>query len=145
MNEGKFVVKEWVKSLNWKQQTVLLTAIRGCDGIPKEDVSKKIVRKYRSIILNCAVPKDPKFMEDKVTDDDIYLFSKQPDQYNLHWYCHFMHACEIVGYKHPDKAISNFFNNLYRVMANTLHLNIETKDEMDIRLKDGKEVTCWKL
>jgi len=84
-------------------------------------------------------------MEDMVTDSDVYKFSKQPDQYNLHWYCHFMHSCEIIGYKHPDEETRDWFNYIYITMATTLHLNIETEQQIDERLKDGKPVNCWKL
>lgn len=36
------VVKLWVSELSFKQQTVLLSALRGCDGRSKKDISKAI-------------------------------------------------------------------------------------------------------
>lgn len=71
LGEG-FVTKNWIKDLTWKQQTVLLTAIRGCDNRPVTDPVKPIIQEYRSIVLHNAVPKentDNSFM-DKFTPED---------------------------------------------------------------------------
>jgi len=43
------VVQKWVftDNISLKQQTVLLSALRGCDGQSKYDISKKFVRKNK--------------------------------------------------------------------------------------------------
>lgn len=51
------VVRPWLADLTYKQQTVLLSAIRGCDGAAKEDMNKKFVRAYRSVLLHNAAPR----------------------------------------------------------------------------------------
>ncbi len=44
------VVKYWITELSWKQQTVILSALRGCDGKSKEDISKPVTRFFRHLI-----------------------------------------------------------------------------------------------
>ncbi len=96
-------VHEWVSDLPFKMQAVLLSALRGCDGVRKEDPSKALVRKYRALILKPAAGSTPRsFMHDNVTQSDVELFLSDIDHYPLHWYIHFMHAAEIVGWYKPD-------------------------------------------
>jgi hypothetical protein len=162
-NDFKYVIKGWITRLTFKQQTVLLAAIRGCDGVQREDISKKIVRRYRSVILEDAdgtidatkeryesmSPNDPRyvpphFMNTYVSDLDIKIFLKSMDHYPMHWLFHFLHAVEILGYKHPQVKEREWWHDLYRKMVEALHLNIETEEEMDERLKDGEFRSCWK-
>jgi hypothetical protein len=141
----KSVIKPWVSELTFKQQTVLLTAIRGCDGVEKEDISKKFIRKYREALLHNAVPDDPasKFMVTEITEDDLYYFCKSMDHYPMHWLFHFLHAVEILGYKAPDEYLGWWYR-LYLKMVCALHLNTESESEMDCRLRDGIPSDCWK-
>jgi len=56
------------------------------------------------------------------------------DHYPLHWLLHFLHACEIVGYKHPDDEIRDAFSHLYGRLVKKFHLTPETEAELDARL-----------
>mgnify|MGYP004211630203 FL=1 len=49
-----------------------------------------------------------------------------------------MHAAEIIGYKHPDPLIRDWWNYVYRELANDMHLNVETEEELDFRLGDSE-------
>jgi hypothetical protein len=51
------VVRDWVAALSLMQQSVLLTAIRGPDGVPKYHPSKYIVRWYRRAVLRSRADK----------------------------------------------------------------------------------------
>ncbi len=135
----KSVVKEWLfqDNISLKQQTVVLSALRGCDGQPKEDLSKKLTRMLRSAILYNAATPTSNFMKETMTLDEIALLSKNADKYPMHYYTHAMHACEIIGYKHPDDGIRVWFNKAYVTMVKALHLNPETESECDYRLRDG--------
>jgi hypothetical protein len=55
-----------------------------------------------------------------------------------HYQLHFMHAVEIVGYKHPDPIIRMFWNRLYLRLVHDLHLWPETEDQLDSRLGDTR-------
>lgn len=49
------VLQPWVSDLTLMQQTVLLTAIRGPDGLPKYGPTKQLLRWYRRCILLSAM------------------------------------------------------------------------------------------
>ena len=138
------VVHPWLDDLTMKQQTVLLSALRGCDGVAKDDISKKFVRVYRSLILQNAAPGQGRFMSDLISDWDINTFLKAPDVYPMHWLMHFIHAIEIVGYNYPIKETQIWWYDLYRRLVYALHFNIETSRQNDERLKDGFSRDCWK-
>ncbi len=139
------VTQEWIDILTLKQQTVLLSALRGCDGVAKHDISKKFVRKFRStILINAENTNNAEFMKDEVTDEDIYTFTKQPDTYHFHWLMHFIHAVEIIGYNHPNKEISEWWKSFYYKLSDMLHMNPETKEQNNKRLIDCETKRCWK-
>lgn len=135
-----FVVKEWIQDLTWKQQTVLLTAIRGCDNRPINDPVKPIIQEYRSIILYDAAPTEESsdgFMN-QYTDEELDNFLNHVDEYPVHWFTHFMHAVEIIGYKHPNNEIKNRWNKLYtKLCEDGLKVSTEDENQLDERLKDG--------
>src|ERR1700756_3566570 len=56
--DGPSVLRNWVGGLPRRHQGVLVTAIRGCDGAPKEDSSKSLSRMIRRAILNPADPRE---------------------------------------------------------------------------------------
>lgn len=132
------VVKEWLDVCTLKQQTVLLSALRGCDGKMKEDYSKPLTRKFRSVILKNAggVQKQGNFMHDSVGDVDEIKFISNLDHYPMHWLLHFLHAIEIVGYKHPDKESRCYWHKLYLMIVDALHLSPESEETLDARLAD---------
>lgn len=66
---------------------------------------------------------------------DDYL--KATDEIPHHFQLHFMHAAEVLGYKHPDKFTREWWNKTYRRLANDMHLNPETEEQMDRRLGDS--------
>ena len=135
------VVRPWLtECCTMKQQTILLLAMRGCDGAPKNDRSKKYVRALRHALLFSAdgAPKPNSFMHDggAWTNFQVSHFVDSLDHYPLHWLTHFMHACAIVGYKHPDTIIAARWRGLYSAIATALHLNVETAEDVDRRLAD---------
>jgi hypothetical protein len=127
------VVEQWVSELSYKMQTVLLAGFRGCDGKNKEDVSKPLSRYLRSIILKNA-DITTKFMVDDIMHNEIDAFIEDIDSYPMHWLLHFTHACEIVGYKHPEIEVRKKFNNIYNKICWQFHMNPETEPQLDFRL-----------
>lgn len=145
--EGKMsqsVVREWVaEKCTLKQQTVLLCALRGCDGIDKEDVSKSVVRMLRDVVLYNA-DESSTFILDTSKNrsynnpESRHLINgllDNSDKYHHHWLLHFIHAAEILGFKHPDATISGFWRRLYYDSCSNFHMNPESEEEMDIRLR----------
>ena len=146
------VLQDWVCDLNFMQQSVLITAVRGCDGLPKYHVSKYLLRWYRRCIMKTAFLK--KVMEDPYepcggnftgpmskeqfeTVRKDYL--KSIDEVPHHFHMHVIHAAEILGYKHPDSAKSRWWFDFYVDAMRDLHAMPESEEQMDFRLGDSRE------
>lgn len=143
---GKSVVRPWLANhCSFKEQAVVLSALRGCDGIQKEDVSKKFTRKLRSIMfypamVNVMSEEVDKYMKTVLEPSDLEKLVKNLDHYPMHWVMHFAHAAEIVGYRHPIAAIAEYWRTVYyRIVREGLHLNPETIEQLDQRLGDQAE------
>lgn len=135
----KSVVQEWLsqENITFKQQTVVLNSLRGCDGQSKYDLSKKFARKLRSVILYNAAAANTSFMREDMTLEDVREFAGDCDKYPVHYVMHVCHAVEIIGFKHPEKEIREWFKEAYLIIVDSLHLKPENEDECDYRLRDG--------
>jgi len=117
-----------------------MTAIRGCDTVPKHDVSKAIVRAFRADVLNAHVgnPRNSRsfieVFEHGVFIDMMSKFTSNLDHYPLHYVMHLTHAAEIIGYKHPDQNTSDRWRILYFTVCKRFHMRPETEIELDARL-----------
>lgn len=132
------VVQPWVSQCTFKQQTVLLTAIRGCDGVSCEDISKKFIKYYRSLVLKNAAPKDPnnEFMDVEIDKDTTTKFVKDIEKYPMHWVMHFLQAIQLLSYYHPNENVRSSWGRLYIGIVRKMALYPETKEQCDERLKD---------
>lgn len=134
------VLRPWVTAyLTLQMQGTILTAIRGPDNEAKESPSKPVVRAYRCVILNNARNFEPgdTFMGDgsgKILEDDWHAFFSSIDQYPFHWFMHFIHSAEIVGNFHPNTDIADHWLSFYLGCCGALHLNPETKKQLQFRL-----------
>lgn len=156
------VLQDWVSNLSIMQQSVLLCAVRGPDGFAKHHACKPLLRWYRRCVLISAFdgkalinpyekgggsftgpsckdsePRKDCWEESMIEAVDEFIGSR--DEYHLHFYMHFIHAAEIIGYKHPDDRIRDFWNSLYIRMVQSLHMVPETEEMMDGRLGDNEE------
>jgi hypothetical protein len=149
------VLQPWVEKLTLMQQTVLITAVRGPDGIQKDHISKVLLRWYRRCILYSAFdgsvylnpycagggsfmgPSAKKYKE--TLDDVVDGYLRSVDEIPHHFQLHFMHAAEILGYCHEDFTIRGWWHNFYKRIVNDAHLNIETYEQMKKRLGDNEE------
>jgi len=137
------VVREWMfESCTMKMQAVLLSSLRGCDGFPKEDVSKRITRGFRGVLFHPADDlRTTSFMIEQVDSDVVREMASNIDKYPVHFITHLMHAMEIVGYKHPERNVRECWGVNYRILCSALHLNPETERQLDTRLSDFPETT----
>ena len=136
----KCVLRDWVLELPLQMQGTLLCAMRGPDGSPKNAPAKNLVRAFRAVLTNNALPLGLKntFAGDGsgiTSESEIEAFFASIDQYQHHWYNHFFHAAEIVGYCHPDQQIRQFWKNFYERCCRDAHLNPETELQLRNRLK----------
>jgi len=132
MVEG-FVLKDWMVKIPWKQQSVILSALRGPD-LSRPVAVKKINRWLRDVIQNNADPSS-EYMKDR-TLPEIEDLKLDMGYCTMHYFTHLMHALEIIGYKHPDESVSDTAKRYYLGLVDFVHLNPETREQMDKRLED---------
>lgn len=149
------VLQDWVMNLPMMQQTVLLTATRAPDGLRKMHPVKTLCRWLRRCYLISAFDKcildDPydtrggSFMGPCTTVDVVsidhaaQLYIDTGDEIPLHFHFHLQQAAEILGYKHPVRHIREWWFMFYTRLVAFGHLNIETEEQLDIRLSDNKD------
>jgi hypothetical protein len=153
------VTQDWVHALPLMQQTVLLTAVRGPDGLPKYHPTKWLLRWYRRCILLSAMDQrvltDPvqqcggSFTGPSVDASDgpwqramtarVDGYLQALDEVPHHFQLHLLHAIEIVGYKHPDPQIRHWWFGVYIRLVHDMHLFPEAEDQLDARLGDSRD------
>lgn len=136
---GRCVLQEWAWSLPLMQQTVLICALRGPDGVPKDTPAKTITRQLRRAILHDARPDgDNSFMASDAGAlafrDLLDEFFADTDRYPAHFLLHLYHAAEILGYKHPDAITRGRWGLLYTYACNAFHMRVELEADLDARL-----------
>lgn len=140
------VLQDWVVALPLREQGTLLTGARGCDVVPKlplDSTERQLVGFLRFCFMNPADPRE-------VGLEPGAFFQPKPPRnwkaselghYPLHWVAHLMHCYEVVGYRHPDSEIKAEGYFIYRKLAESLHLNVETREQMVERLSEDRIAT----
>lgn len=165
MIRNRSVLQDWTFALPFMQQTVLLTAVRGPDGLPKYAGVKYLLRWYRRCILVSSLddgtvlsnPFDerggsfmgPSFVPDEGYSGDwrvemdkiVSTYLKELDGIPHHFQLHLLHSIEIVGYNHPGNDIPAWWRGVYERLVHDMHLWPETKEQLDARLNDTR--TGW--
>ena len=145
------VFQDWMFDLPMQQQSVLVLACRGPDGIAKFHPTKEIVARYRATVLKAAYLGRPMRVDegDDTTFMTLRYFSSHGHWSNLlhaffdhvdslphHYYMHLMHGAQIAGHKHPDLQFRVRWNEFYLRCCHDLHLYPESEAQMDERLGD---------
>ena len=137
------VLQPWVMELGLRHQGVLVSAVRGPDGLPKQHVVKTFVRAFRADTLVSFADAPASFIcfldRPEFTDLLSKLFGSL-DELNLHYIMHFLHATEILSCKHPDQQRRDCWSMLYLGLVRKLHLTPETPQELDERLNAHEDV-----
>lgn len=144
------VFQSWMFRLTMQQQSVLVLACRGPDGIAKFHQTKHIVGRYRATVLKAAYLGRPMLAEEGAkTFMTLANFSVEEhwkslvtgffnyaDEIPHHYYMHLAHGAEIIGYKHPDALFRERWSYFYYRCCEDMHVMPETAEEMDERLCD---------
>ena len=134
------VIKDWVLDLPFTQQALLMLSLRGADGMPKFNAAKEIVHYLRGVVLHPAYAnyngKPEGFMRGDYDNWEriVKALFIDIDSYPMHFLMHLFHAAEVVGYNHPDEEISVCWLSFYFYACQNLHINPETKEQLDERL-----------
>jgi hypothetical protein len=162
------VLQSWVMQLPMMQQSVLIAAIRGPDGVSKYTKAKALMKWYRRCVMISSFDKKaldrpdypgggsftgPSFeveiddagrphyvenWEDKM-EIPVQDFLRAVDELPHHYNTHFMHGAQILGYKHPDQRIRVFWRSVYERLVKDLCLRPEGEADMDMRLGDNRD------
>ncbi len=132
MGEG-FVLQDWMAKLPWKQQSVIMSSFRGPD-LSRPAAIKKLNRWVRTVTQNNADPSTD-YMK-KIVLPDIEDLKEEIGYCTMHYYTHFIHALEIIGYNHPDENVREIAKGYYLGLVDFAHLNPETKEQLNKRLED---------
>ncbi len=136
------VLKDWVvEKCSWKEQTVLLCALRGADfnGSPE---LKAWTRKIRREVLANAAP-GKTFMQQEAILSFKFIADRYPlklDMLPVHFLSHLMHACQVLGAYHPQYPTRHLFMDAYIDLCDYLHVNPENVAAMAERLKDEIDI-----
>lgn len=152
------VVRDWVQRCSFKQQTVLLCGLRGCDGTQKEDKSKPIVRWLRSMTLKSAMDLDdngdrpfvieePTFMANRINAVQLRDFLADLDAYPSHWIWHLAHALMVVGFYHPNEEVQEYAHQIAFGIHDAFHVDMPEQSCFASRLADvpnrNTMWVCW--
>lgn len=150
----KLVFQEWMYPLPMQQQSVLVLACRGPDGVGKFHPTKHIVVRYRACVLKAAYlgramrideGDDTTFMTlDQFSNDGYWqqivkMFFDNVDEIPHHYYLHLAHGAEIIGYKHPHELMRSRWRSFYYQCAQNLHMFPEMESDLDTRLADWEQ------
>lgn len=145
------VFQDWILDLTMQQQSVLVIACRGPDGVGKFHPMKTLVCYYRATVFKAAYlgrPMRPDegdnttFMHLRhFTDDEhfgVHLreYFRYVDQLPHHFHLHLMHGAQIAGYKHPDQLFRSRWGTFYLNCCDDMHVAPEMEEDMDHRLSD---------
>ncbi len=128
--ESSIAQKDWISKLSKQQQEIVMYSLKG----PPTTVptSMKITTKW----LNDIVLDSPKQNMEDFYHPLIEKFENDLRYCTVHYYSHLMQAMEIIGYNHPKEDIRDVALGYYAAMVEFLHLNPETKEELNSRLED---------
>lgn len=144
------VFPDWMADLSMQQQSVLVLAARGPDGVRKYHPCKEVVKAYRACVLKAAYyGREMRWGEsadDFMTLGTISSIGKwesairdyfdHVDELPHHYHLHLMHGAEILAYKHPTLLRRQPWSLFYLRCCVDMHLAPETEKEMDARLGD---------
>ncbi len=142
------ILREWVEALPERMQGTLLTVIRGCDTVERNELSKRITRIIRGLLLYTRDPNPSSFimfvdwrLPSAICQciELVQDLTANHDHLPHHYLMHLVHACEIIGYKHPDPVVKPVFLNFYAALCGKFHMNEESEEQLDRRLCADEE------
>ncbi len=133
---------DWVLELPFQMQALLMTCMRGPDGLPKHAAPKCIIRYLRGLICKPAGDWHGENNNDFMWGDYNWFtthatqFWSDHDEYPHHFIMHLVHCSEVIGYMHPMEDMRVAWLTFYLNACESFHMRPETKRDMEKRLND---------
>lgn len=144
----KSVLQDWVMELPLREQGTLLTCVRGCDLTPKyplDSPARRLVSNLRWSFLNPADEREIDFEPGSFFSAKlISLDQLKPSEFGhlpQHWISHIVHSAEVLGYRHPNPEIGEYWRAVYRKFVHAWHLTPESCEQMEKRLGEDRIIT----
>lgn len=159
-NELNSIFQPWFHKQELIAQSIVLSCIRGPDGVDRNHIAKRIVNWYRRCVLKpvdgsdaVLIPYDNtegvsgSYMGPSInipSEGDWHLtmnkvgrqYLESVDSLPFHFHSHLIHCSQILGYKHDDDDVRQWWNEFYILCANKLHLKAESEVKMDTRFQE---------
>ncbi len=144
------VLRDWVRELPWKMQSVLIAGSRGPDSSAGTEL-KKFTRWIRQETQQNADPEHTYMQSDETPSIDMATLWREIEYGTTwHYFGHLLHALEVIAYKgaHLQQRVrgghiilqrTKFAAYWYHALAARMHLNAESVEDMDRRLADQAE------
>lgn len=129
------VIQSWVQKLTWKEQSSLLTTVRGTDNSFNPNL-RSLIRWIRSCILNEA-DVNGVFLKHGVLPNNDDLF-KELEYQSVHFLNHLLLSLAILSYKGKDEKMKNIAYNYYVDICRELHCIPEAHSYLEISMKDNR-------
>lgn len=137
------VLRPWVMALPLREQGTLIVALRGCDSAPKFPLDSPERRMTAALRWAVCIPADEREVD---SEPGCFMLSTPPmdaklsmfEHYPQHWVGHVIHACEVLGYRHPEDEQGSDWLALYRRFVYSLHMRAESKEDMIARLSEDR-------
>ena len=130
------VLQEWVCSLSWKKQTVLLGAIRSPD-VPFSVDFKSVTTWIRAHVLENADPVTA-FMRSPLLPRFDHV-EREFERLPLHSAHHILLAMQVIAFEYPNDLTQYVAEEWSRTAILYQHLNPETRDQYEARYTDAPD------
>lgn len=135
MSKGS-VLLDWVAELPWKQQSILLSSLRGPDNIRHPEL-KKISRWLRRVTQHNA-DSSTEYMQAEVMPEPKAVV-KELEFTSAHFVGHLGLALKVIGAKHPDTATATLAADYYHAIAKDVFFATPlTHEQLDGRFHDAE-------
>lgn len=111
------ILRDWVfdSDLSLKELQTLLLSLRDGDGLPPADPSKQITALIRDVMLYDVFPGIEK--RSWSTGPTIATcMAVNANAYSVRFYVLIADACKILGKRHPDQAIREWFRESGQIL-----------------------------
>ena len=127
------VLQEWVQELSFKKQSAILSSLRGPDNNNYPNVKK--ISKWIRRKTQYDADKSSGYMREQ--DLPTIIDVKPEIEFcTVHYFNRIIQGLEIIGYHHPEQNTQNDAVQLYEGLARIIHLNPESREQLNKRLEN---------
>lgn len=133
-NIPQSVVKGWLATLPWKQQSIFFSGLRGPDA-PNVPNTKAVNRWMRAVSQHNADPSKG-YMRQEELPSPLHVCDEL-EFLPCHYVHHLADALAVIAYGHPEAQVASYAARLhYRIAEELFHFQPEHPETFRIRHRD---------